>query len=199
MSQLVAEVCVLFGVQKLNTSGYHPQINGLCERFNSTLIQMLAKTGELYGQDWDKHLPYVLYAYRATVQESTRESPFYLLYGRDPVLPMLDALSHERTPYMIDLDDYKNELLTALTSTWKLANTNISTAQDRQKITFDRTAKEMNLNVGQHVVVHMPSELQGKTSKFARPYHGPFRIISLIPTNAEVQLIDEPHSDPLFV
>ena len=38
LSDLVAEVCKLFSVQKLNTSGYHPQTNGLCERFNSTLI-----------------------------------------------------------------------------------------------------------------------------------------------------------------
>ena len=199
MSELVAEVCVLFDVKKLNTSGYHPQTNGLCERFNSTLIQMLAKTGERFAQDWDKHLSYVLYAYRVAVQESTRESPFFLLYGRDPALPTLDALSHKRTPYMVDLDDYKTELLTALTSAWELAKSNITTAQDRQKTTFDRTAKESNLTVGQRVMVHMPSELQGRTWKFARPYHGPFRVLSLTPTNAEVQLIDEPHSDPLFV
>ena len=49
MSDLVAEVCKLFKVTKLNTSGYHPQTNGLCERFNSTLIQTLAKSGERFG------------------------------------------------------------------------------------------------------------------------------------------------------
>ena len=102
---------------------------------------MLAKTGEWFLQDWGKHLPYVLYAYRVTVQESTRESPFFLLYGRDPALPTLDALSHEHTPYLIYLDDYKTELLTTLTSVWKLAKTNITTAPDRQKTTFDHTAK----------------------------------------------------------
>ena len=89
MSELVAEVCALFAVKKVNTSGYHTQTNGLCERFNNTLIQMLAKTGERFGQDWDKHLSYVLYAYRITVQESTKESPFFLVYGRDPALPTL--------------------------------------------------------------------------------------------------------------
>jgi len=53
----------------------------------------------------------VLYAYRISVQESTKESR---LYSRDPALPTLDALSHERTPYMIDLDDYKTELCAVL-------------------------------------------------------------------------------------
>ena len=80
VSDLVSEVCKLFDV-KLNTSGYHPQTNGLCERFNSTLIQMLAKAGDRFGQDWDKHLPYVLYAYRVSVQDSTKESPFFLLFA----------------------------------------------------------------------------------------------------------------------
>jgi len=199
LSDLVSEVCKLFDVKKLNTSGYHPQTNGLCERFNSTLIQMLAKAGDRFGQDWDKHLPYVLYAYRVSVQDSTKESPFFLLYGRDPTLPTLDALLRERTPYMVDLDDYKTELTTGMASAWKLAQENIATAQQRQKATYDRKAKEPTLTVGQRVMVHMPNEVQGTTWKFARPFHGPFRVVSLTPTNAEVRLIDEPRSDSMFV
>ena len=39
----LVQVCKLFDIKKLNTVGYHPQTNVLCERFNSTLIQMLAK------------------------------------------------------------------------------------------------------------------------------------------------------------
>ena len=199
LSNLVLEVCKLFDVKKLNTSGYHPQTNGLCERFNSTLIQMLAKTCERYGHDWDKHLSYVLYAYRVSVQESTRESPFFLLYGRDPALPTSDTLSRERTPYMVDLDDYKLDLTTGLADAWKLAQENIKVAQERQKLTYDRSAKECTVKVGQRVMVHMPSELQGKTWKFARPYHGPFRVLNVTPTNAEVRLVDDPKSDSMFV
>ncbi len=116
LSELVAEVYKLFDVQKLNTSGYHLHTNGLCERFNSTLIQMLAKTVERFGHDWDRHLSYVLYAYRVSVQESTRESPFFLLYGRDPTFPVLEALSRKRSPYVVDLDDYKTELVAGLSS-----------------------------------------------------------------------------------
>ena len=48
---------------------------------------MLAKKVEQSGKDWDQHLPYILFAYRASMQESVKESPFYLLYGRDPRLP----------------------------------------------------------------------------------------------------------------
>ena len=133
LSELVAEVCKLFDVQKLNTSGYHPQTNGLCERFNSNVIQMLAKTVERFGHDWDRHLSYVLYAYRVSVQESTRESPFFLLYGRDPTLPVLEALSRERSPYVVDLDDYKTELVAGLSSAWQTAQECITDKQKHQK------------------------------------------------------------------
>ena len=182
---------------KLNTSGYHPQTNGLCERFNSTLIQILAKTCERYGHDWDKHLSCVLCAYRVSVQESTRESPFFLLYSRSRVAYVRH--SRERTPYMVDLDDYKLDLTTGLADAWKLAQENIKVAQERQKLTYDRSPKECTVKVGQRVMVHMPSELQGKTWKFARPYHGPFRVLNVTPTNAEVCLVNDPKSDSMFV
>ena len=57
---MVAEVCALFDMKKVNASGYHPLTNGVCIFFNSTLIQILVKCYVRYGQDWDKHLPYVL-------------------------------------------------------------------------------------------------------------------------------------------
>ena len=160
---------------------------------------MLTKTVERYNHDWDRHLPYVLYAYRVSVQESIRESPFFLLYGRDPTLPMLEALSRERSPYMVDLNDYKTELMTELNSAWTAVQECIAVTQKCQKSSYDRTAQEPKLEVGQQVMVHMPSEIQGKTWKFIRPFHGPYRILSLIPTNTEVRLVDDPKSASIFV
>ena len=56
-------VCEVMGVHKVNTTAYHPQTDGLVERFNRTLTNMLAKTVERSGRDWDARLPYVLFAY----------------------------------------------------------------------------------------------------------------------------------------
>ncbi len=84
LSNLMKGVCQLMGIHKVNTTAYHPQTDGLVERFNRTLTDMLAKKVERSGKDWDTQLPYVLLAYRASVQESTGESPFFLLHGCDP-------------------------------------------------------------------------------------------------------------------
>ena len=87
LSLLLREVCEILGVKKLNTTAYHPQTDGLVERFNRTLTNMLAKRVERNGPDWDIQLPYVLFAYRSCIQESTQESPFFLVHGRDPRIP----------------------------------------------------------------------------------------------------------------
>ena len=91
LSGLMKEIERLLGFHELNTSAYHPQTDGLVEGFNRTLTTMLAKTVEKGGKNWDRRLPFVLFAYRASQQQSTQESPFYLLYGRDPRLP-IDSL-----------------------------------------------------------------------------------------------------------
>ena len=84
LSDLFKEAERLLGFHKVNTMAYHPQMDRLVKRFNRTLIAMLAKTTEKGGQDWDRRLPYVLFANRAAEQQSTLESPFFLLYGCDP-------------------------------------------------------------------------------------------------------------------
>ena len=94
MSHLLQEVCAMMGVKQVNTTAYHPQTDGLVERFNRILTDMLSKTVEKGGRDWDVRLPYVLFAYRSSPQESSRESPFFLLYGRDPVCQLLLPLLH---------------------------------------------------------------------------------------------------------
>ena len=80
------------------------------ERFNRTLVAMLAKTVDKSGRDWDRHLPYILFAYRASQQQSTEESPFFLLYGRDSLLPVEAALSPWKARSLVNLKDYVSEL-----------------------------------------------------------------------------------------
>jgi hypothetical protein len=97
LSDLMLELCSLTGMKKINMSGYHPQTDGLVVKFNSTIQSMIAKSSDGNVMEWDKQLPYLLFAYRSVVQESTKESPFFLLYGRDPRLPTGTLLEQSRT------------------------------------------------------------------------------------------------------
>ena len=199
LSEIVLEVCKLLNIKKVNTSGYHPQTDGLVERFNCTLSHMIAKCAQKNGSNWDKHLPFLLFAYRATIQESTRESPFYLLYGRDPRLPTDSVLNYVKSPYVVDVDDYKTAMTIALSEAWKTAQENIKSAQEKQKRNYDRHSKESHYEVGDRVMVYMPNAVRGKAWKLARPFYGPYRVMATTPTNLEVKPVDKPEAEAIFV
>ena len=199
LSGLMKEVELLLGSHKVNTTAYHPQTDGLVERFNRTLTAMLTKTAERGGRDWDHHLPYVLFAYRASSQESTQESPFFLLYGRDPRLPNEKILSPLKSQEFVDLREYGVELASRMSEAWELARKCVGKAQKRQKATYDRKGRSPNFAVGDRVFLLKPSEKTGEARKFARPYHGPYRIVELSPSNAYIRRVDRPQDDPIFV
>lgn len=81
LSHLMMEVCQLLGIKKLNTTSYHPQCNGMVERLNRTLKGMLHKHARKFGLQWDQYLPGVLWTYRNTPHESTREKPSFSCLG----------------------------------------------------------------------------------------------------------------------
>ena len=121
LSGLMAEVEKLLGFKKVNTTAYHPQTDGLVERYIQTLKAMLAKTLTEGGKDWDEKIPYVLFAYRASIQHSTQESPFFLLYGRDPRLPTEKVLSPPTTRLLVELKEYGARLHSRMSDAWELA------------------------------------------------------------------------------
>ena len=94
MSQLLRELYNLLNIRPICTSPYHPQTDGLVERFNKTLKALLRKLVNKEGRDWDRLLPYVLFAYREVPQSTKGFSPFELLYGREVRGP-LDVLKEE--------------------------------------------------------------------------------------------------------
>ena len=87
-SDLIKELCKIAGVKKLHTTPYHPQGNGQCERFNSTLCNMLGTLSEEEKSDWKSYLGCMTHACNCTKHASTTYSPYYLMFGRHPRLPI---------------------------------------------------------------------------------------------------------------
>ena len=199
LSGLMKEVGQLLGFHKANTSAYHPQTDGLVERFNLTLTTMLAKTVERGGKDWDRHLPFVLFAYRACQQQNTQESPFFLIYGRDPRLPTDTMLSPPLSRTIIRLQDYGKELASRMAGAWESARSSIKKAQHRQKAQYDKKSRPPNFLVGDRVFLFKPAEKTGEARKFARPFHGPFRVLELDTNTAKIRRVDKPQEEPILV
>ena len=122
---------------------------------------MITKPYDVKDMDWDVHLPYLLFAYHVSGQASIWESPFFLLYRRDARLPTETVWSH----ILLILTSIIN-----LSEAWKFAKESIDWAQTTQKKTYDEKTKEVDLRVGEHVIVLMPCESQGKNLKLARSH-----------------------------
>lgn len=112
-SRLFQDVCTLLRIRKLQTTAYHPQCNGAVERLNQTLVSMLSHYVRADQKDWDQWIPYCMFAYNTAKHESTDETPFYLLYGRNADLP---DLLYEPPPVNYDTpQNYCHELRHRLT------------------------------------------------------------------------------------
>ena len=77
-SAVIAEVCKLLGVAKTRTTPHHPQSDGLVERFNRTLLDMLATAVHEQPFEWERELRRLCLAYNTSVHPTAEETPFFL-------------------------------------------------------------------------------------------------------------------------
>ena len=169
LSYIMKDVCSLLGIKKLNTTAYHPQCDGLVERFNRTLKTMLRKHVTKYGNQWDAYLSAVVWAYRNTPHEATGEKPSFLLYGIDCRTPAEAMYLPPTELTTTNTTDYRKELVSSLTSARQLAAANIQKAQQRYKIQYDKTTKPTSYSAGDRVLIHFPQDEAGPLRKLSRP------------------------------
>jgi len=126
-SKLLSEVCRLLQIHKTRTTPYHPQCDGLVERFNRTLLSMLSTTADDHPFDWEPHLWKVCMAYNSSIQASTGYTPFYLMFGREVRLPIDIMYGTNQTP--LDLPsagEYATQLQSRLLHAYYIVRKHIS-------------------------------------------------------------------------
>ena len=173
-SQLLRELYRLLHIDALRTSPYHPQTDGLVERFNQTLKSMLRKTASQEGKDWHRLIPFLLFAYREVPQESTGYSPFELLYGRDVRGP-LDILKESwcgekrSDPSVVAYVVMMRERLERMAAE---ARNNLEMSRSKQNTWYDRGEREISFQPGDEVLVLLPTS----SSKLTAQRQGPYRV-----------------------
>ena len=87
-NNLIWELCELAQVKKLCTSLYHSETNGQCEHFNATLIGMLGTLPTHAKKNWQEWIATFTHAYNCTVSSVTGFSPYFIMFGRTPKIPL---------------------------------------------------------------------------------------------------------------
>ena len=152
-SALISELCESTQIRKLRTTPYRPEGNGSCERFNRIHISMLGTLPEDFKSKWPQHISTLTYADNCTRSNATGFSPYYLLYGRQPLLP-IDIEFSVYTPELSEGITYKyvQKLKTRLENTFNKANEFCAKESVRSKQRFDETAKCSKLVTGDLVL-----------------------------------------------
>ena len=185
------------GIKALRTSPYHPQTDGLVERFNKTLKAMLRKVLKGEKRDWDRMLPYVLFAYREVPQATVGFSPFELLYGRDPRGPLdvLRAEWIEKSETDVDVLSYVMDVRNRMEAAKEIVEENARAAQAKQKEYYDQKTRELNLQPGDKVLLLLPS----RTKKFVAQWQGPYKVTRRTgKVNYEIQMPDKGGRKQIF-
>lgn len=152
-SKVIKKLCKIAGIHKSRTTPYHPMGNGMVERFNRTLLNMLGTMSEKQKSNWKAHVPTLTHAYNAAVHDSTGFSPFYLMFGRHPRLA-IDAFlglrsSEERTSHQ----DYADKLKNRLADAYKNASQEASQKGKKYKQYYDQGIRHSVLEPGDRVLV----------------------------------------------
>ncbi|GES83881.1 KRAB-A domain-containing protein [Rhizophagus clarus] len=159
VNDMLNSLCNKFEVKHRLSTTYHPQTNGLVECFNRTLCETLAKFANENKNDWDLYVSTALFAYRTRKHNTTRYEPFYLMYGRETILPIEFKVA---TSAMLNIgNDEQEDLLNRVRMiSGRMAEERLITQdriydqQQRQKQKYDKNIKEQYYKIGDLVLLY---------------------------------------------
>lgn len=172
-AQLTQDILRLSHTSHRKTTAYHPQTNGLTERLNKTITDMMAMYVDVEHRTWDEVLPFVTFAYNTAVQETTGFSPFQLVHGRQ-VTTMLDAM----LPLLPHDDIHEDAQLASQRAeeARQLARIRIKTQQSADAARYNLRRRDAQFNPGDKVWVWTPVRRRGLSEKLLKRYFGPYTI-----------------------
>lgn len=136
-SALIRQLCELYQVRKSRTTPYHPAGNGQCERFNCTLHNLLRTLPGSRKRDWASCLSQVVFCYNTTPHQVTGESPYYLMFGQEPQLPIDFLLGRVPEPAAGSIHSWVVEHRRQLQIAFEGARERLKAAADRRKTQHD--------------------------------------------------------------
>ena len=151
---IIRELCDIMDVRKSRTTPYHPMSNGITERMNRNLLKMLGTLENYQKADLKKHLSALVHSYNCMPQDSTGFSPYFLLFGREPRLPVdlafgLDTINESKRPKTKYVQDMKERMR----KSYEIAIAASHRAKDKQKEYYDMKTRGAVIQTGDTVLV----------------------------------------------
>ena len=174
-SQLFKEVCQILGIKKTRTTPYNPKSDGMIERFNRTLLDMLVTLIDpgKNQRDWDKHVPLATAAYRSAVHETTQETPNMVMFGRELKMPSDHYAIQSETEVGTD---YVEKLRERMDDIYSRINEHTQKNLRRQKKNYDKKMAGNSYEEGNYVWLRNDLRHKGVSPKLSYRWDGPYKI-----------------------
>ena len=177
-STILHQTLQAFGVTKSHTTAYHPQGDGMVERLNRSILQLL-RAYVTKESDWEKYLPLVMYAYRTTVHSSTQVSPFQLMFGRHPQFTSFPSQE------VSDLTSYQKELQAKLAKLRDMVEANLVQSASYQKTGYDLNTQSRTFKPNETVWLLIP-----RRGKLESKWQGGWKVRA-VKSSVNIQIINE--------
>jgi transposase InsO family protein len=168
-AQVFEGVSKKLGCKHTISTPYHPQSQGVVERFNSTFKQQLSKYINEHHDDWDEYLKIVITAYNSSIHQTTLFTPFQVFHKRKPI-SVFDPV--KRKIMMSNVNDYWNHFVRSERFYLDQIQHIIRREQERMKRRYDRNRPDISFRIGENVFIARP----GIRPTFSQLYEGPFTI-----------------------
>ena len=172
---VVADLVKLIRAKRVFTSAYSPSTNGVTERYHRVVNAALRTYANLSptSKDWETSLLIAQFTYRITPLTGTEFSPFYLLFGRHPVMPQ-DALKLSEPQLLKSKHEYVANMQERLATAHELLREIHVRLKKRMKSHYDKGRVDVELEVGDNVLAYYPPL---ENSKIFYAWRGPFVIV----------------------
>lgn len=192
VSELAKNVYDLMNTHKSTATGYRPQTQGITERFNQTLVNMIScylqstETSDEY-KNWDLLLPYMLFAYNTSYNSTTNEIPFYVIHGRIPRQPIDHLLEYDGNIFE-STNDYCSEVVRRQTIARHLIRELLGEVQLKYKQNNSSIESPLVYQPNDWIRLYQPKIIDGISKKLLSQWLGPFKVIRQIgPVNYKIQ------------
>ncbi len=174
-SKMMNVIYTLLDIDKRSTTAYRPQCNGITERFNKTIATIMKMYVNADQKDWDLWLPYGLLAYRIAYHEVLKETPFFLLYGRHPRLP-IDLALHTPTTLYRNLNEYTASIHERFDRAHALAIDALK-AESAEREKENEHIHPHVYGEGDRVYLFFPQIKKHRTKKLTHRWSGPWQVL----------------------
>ncbi|KAH7678467.1 hypothetical protein AAVH_41631 [Aphelenchoides avenae] len=193
VGKIFSDLAKLYNFAHVQTTAYHQQANGMVERQNHTIANMVSAYVDKEGKQWDRYLALVTFAYNTAVQASTKQSPFYLLRMREAILPTDLAMRIEPRNLYETTTLYAQEMSEAIRNAWTTAAETMRKAQSKQKAYADEQRKtaEHRIEPTDLVLIYRDQPNPKECKKLTTRWDGPYRVLRVERPNVVVRQLYE--------